>query len=209
MSRRRRKKKARDEKVTQPPLTPFIDVIFQMLIYFMLTMHFKELEGKLLSQLPRKKGLEPQPDVHPPLNDVRIFLCTEPSAIREHMNNKGRHEQRRKDGSVCTAFVELTELGALHKTERRPAMRAPNRRLYRLIGEKTREIWEITPDYWDENRRPPVILDADSEVPYEHVIGVLNACKEAGVPELEFVGNPRFGEFYGSGEKSQFKMEGE
>ena len=38
-------------------MTPMIDVVFQLLIFFMLSMHFKEVEGKLLSQLPKDKGL--------------------------------------------------------------------------------------------------------------------------------------------------------
>ncbi|MHC4605688.1 MAG: ExbD/TolR family protein [Planctomycetota bacterium] len=203
---KRRRKKLRDEKVSQPPLTPFIDVIFQMLIYFMLTMHFKELEGKLLSQLP-DKGPHQDPVLHPELNEVRIFLCSDPSAIREHMNNKGRHERRHKDASACTAFVELTEVGEVYMTELHPGRRAHNRRIYRTIGEKTRALSDVTFSYWHKGKKAPVILDADSEVPYEHIIGVVNACKEYDMENLEFVANPRFGEFYGSSEKSQFRME--
>ncbi|MHC4606521.1 MAG: ExbD/TolR family protein [Planctomycetota bacterium] len=207
MARKKRKKKDHDEKVDQPPLTPFIDVIFQMLIYFMLTMHFKELEGKLLSQLPKDKGLDPTPVNYPELHEVRIFLCTDPSTIREHMNNKGRHEKRRKPNDTVAVFVELTELGTVYKTEKFGAKKQHNKNIYRTIGQKTAELWNVTPSYWDEAKKAPVILDADSEVPYEHIIGAVNSCKENGIDNMEFVGNPRFGEFYGSGEKSQFQMD--
>ena len=59
-----------DEVATeQLNMTPMIDVVFQLLIFFMLTMQFKEIEGKLLSQLPKDKGLAPshvlQPDSIP------------------------------------------------------------------------------------------------------------------------------------------------
>ena len=54
---------------------------------------------------------------------------------------------------------------------------------------------------------PPIILDADSEVPYEHIIGAVNAIKAAGIDNIEFVGNPRFDAYYGSGSKDQFKKD--
>ena len=57
----------------------------------------------------------------------------------------------------------------------------------------------------DPTKRPPVILDADSEVPYEHIIGAVNACKEMDIHNIEFVGNPRHDKYYGSGQKGQFK----
>ena len=46
-------------------MTPMIDVVFQLLIFFMLTMQFKEIEGKLLSQLPKDKGLAPSHVLQP------------------------------------------------------------------------------------------------------------------------------------------------
>ena len=55
MARPRRKRRPAEDRVSQPPMTPLIDVIFQLLIYFMLTMHFRNVEGMLLSQLPKDK----------------------------------------------------------------------------------------------------------------------------------------------------------
>ena len=49
---RRRRGARLDDKFDEAPLTPMIDIVFQLLVFFMLTMQFKESEGKLLSQLP-------------------------------------------------------------------------------------------------------------------------------------------------------------
>ena len=55
--RRRRRAPGLDPKVDEAPMTPMIDIVFQLLIFFMLTMQFKEVEGKLISQLPKDRGL--------------------------------------------------------------------------------------------------------------------------------------------------------
>jgi len=41
----------------QPPLTPMIDVTFQLLIFFLLTMTFRQAEGQILGSLPRIGGI--------------------------------------------------------------------------------------------------------------------------------------------------------
>lgn len=55
MARRRRKYDT--ENNMQLNMTPMIDVIFQLLIFFMCSFHFKKLEGKIESHLPKDKGL--------------------------------------------------------------------------------------------------------------------------------------------------------
>jgi biopolymer transport protein ExbD len=157
-------------------------------------------EGTVACGIPRGHRHGP-PEIH----EVRIFLCADPKYIHEHMNDKARHERKKKNRGKCGAFVERTEIGTLYLSDMFPAKQGRNRRIYHLIAEKVTELVNLTPDYW--GRTPPVVFDADSEVPYEHVMGVLNACREIGVENLQFVGNPRFGEFYGSGEKSQFRMD--
>ena len=37
-------------------MTPMIDVIFQLIIFFMCSIHFKTLDGKFLTPLPKDKG---------------------------------------------------------------------------------------------------------------------------------------------------------
>lgn len=46
----------------QPPMTPMIDVIFQLLIFFML-MPTQTSEGYLTTNLPRNEGPNPKPQI--------------------------------------------------------------------------------------------------------------------------------------------------
>ena len=40
----------------QPPLTPMIDVTFQLLLFFLLTCEFREMEGFIPGSLPSRSG---------------------------------------------------------------------------------------------------------------------------------------------------------
>ena len=200
----RRRRLPDESKPDALNMTPMIDIVFQLLIFFMLSMHFKEVEGKLLSQLPKNKGMESTPVNTLEPKELRIVLCAG-GDWRTHLHDKGRHEKNDKDGSHCRALVEQLEIGDLFKTEAQPGKVAPNRAVYRALAAKAAELHAPLPR---AGASPvPVIIDADSEVPYEHIIGVVNACKEAKLDTVEFVANPRHDRYYGSYERGQFQRD--
>ena len=53
----KKKDLGRDE--CEMEMTPMIDVVFLLLIFFMCTLRFKTLEGKLAAYLPRDAGVNP------------------------------------------------------------------------------------------------------------------------------------------------------
>jgi len=56
-------------------MTPMIDVIFQLMIFFMCSIHFKSLEGKLYAYIPPDKGRPTEKyKPPPPIEEVRIKL---------------------------------------------------------------------------------------------------------------------------------------
>ena len=63
-------------------MTPMIDVVFQLLIFFMCSLHFKTLEGKMTSYLPKDKGLQSTAVVNPILNEVGVFLDFDKKVMR-------------------------------------------------------------------------------------------------------------------------------
>ena len=188
-----------DEPATESlNMTPMIDVVFQLLIFFMLTLHFKEVEGKLLSQMP-KVGIQSVDVPPPPREEVRIFVCAG-GTLDEHRSNKGRHEQQDKPSDACAIAVEGHRIGDVWRSESHGGKAAGNRALYRSAAARLRDVLDGM-----AGRKLAVILDADSEVPYEHVIGLINACKEVRVSDVEFTANPRHDRYYGSHEKGQFR----
>jgi biopolymer transport protein ExbD len=63
-----------DEQYVKMDMTPMIDCIFQLIIFFMCSIHFKSLEGKLYSYLPKDKGMAQTEVTDPVLDEVRISL---------------------------------------------------------------------------------------------------------------------------------------
>jgi biopolymer transport protein ExbD len=55
-------------------MTPMIDVIFQLIIFFMCSIHFKSLEGKLYAYMPLDKGPRATKQIEPPIDEIRIRL---------------------------------------------------------------------------------------------------------------------------------------
>ena len=63
-----------DQQLVKMDMTPMIDCIFQLIIFFMCSIHFKSLEGKLYSYLPKDKGMAQTEVTDPVLDEVRISL---------------------------------------------------------------------------------------------------------------------------------------
>ena len=63
----------RDRKSTiKMDMTPMIDVVFQLLVFFMCTIQFRTLEGRLSAYLP--KGVGPNPSAVEPLERVTLAI---------------------------------------------------------------------------------------------------------------------------------------
>jgi biopolymer transport protein ExbD len=76
-------RRARTEGRTENQLTSMIDVVFLLLIFFITTMSFRVIEGRLDTQLPKDKGGNPGEvvDLLEPL-DVHVELDpTEPEGF--------------------------------------------------------------------------------------------------------------------------------
>ena len=58
-----RKKRGKPKPKMQPPLTPMIDVTFQLLLFFLLTMTFRLEEGMIPGALPQKGAGESSIDI--------------------------------------------------------------------------------------------------------------------------------------------------
>jgi len=55
-------------------ITALVDIIFCLCIFFFCSFHFRQLEGKFESWLPKDRGVNATPVVKIDLEDIRIFL---------------------------------------------------------------------------------------------------------------------------------------
>ncbi len=69
-----RKKRGQSKPKMQPPLTPMIDVTFQLLLFFLLTFTFRQAEGLIPGSLPGHQGSSQDEPVPPIVIDVVVPL---------------------------------------------------------------------------------------------------------------------------------------
>jgi biopolymer transport protein ExbD len=192
-----------------PSLTTFSDVTFQLLIFFMLTIKFKQQEGNLISMLPKNPGPSPVSLPENELSEVRLSICADSITRRfdQHLGVKESHQENIAAlkqanpgvGEVCTAWLELNysrESYPLYRSEKYPSKIGENRRIYALLAEKAKTIrTQLKPSISGGQVR--IIIDCDGLVPWEHAFGLLNALQRIGVNDVEWGMNHRFDRYYG------------
>ena len=57
---------------TEMNMTPMIDIVFQLIIFFMLTMKFKEIDRRIDSQLPKDRGMAATSDFPEEFEKIKI-----------------------------------------------------------------------------------------------------------------------------------------
>jgi hypothetical protein len=208
---KKRAKQMQDQSIESPNLSTFSDVTFQLLIFFMLTIKFKQEEGNLISMLPKDKGLAATTVDTPELQEVRIYICADVinNRMDQHLGYKEKHQDFIMDlkkaghpiGDVCRCWIELNylknETYQLYRTEKFPSKYSENKKLYNQIADQVKTMRESVKSSRDPTKSAPVIIDCDGLVPWEHPFGFLNALQKRGIQDVEWAGNPRFDKYYG------------
>jgi biopolymer transport protein ExbD len=121
-------------------MTPLVDVVFLLMIFFLLTINFQKPEGVIHNELPRLDAQNRQ-DTTPDWETVRLRV----KLVRENQQLKIYLQER-----VVTTYDELLE----------------------YLNQLPNDIL--------------IIIEADGNVPYKHVIGVYNACLKSEKKDVVF-----------------------
>jgi hypothetical protein len=172
----RRKREIEENKPMEPPLTPMIDVIFQLLIFFMLTIQFKELEGEFLSHLPTDKGLQ---HIFTPPKDIEEVAITLVGKKFEKTDiTIGLARENRKFMGTLLRSVVPDLVRGFGRWKHDKNIRRKN---WEIIDKISQEVKRRINDI--QNRRPeqeeiPVKLYCKGDLPYEHVMDSITACRK-------------------------------
>lgn len=134
-----------------------VDIIFCLLLFFMCSLKFKELEGKMDSWLPENKGDKPSAVMNQPVEEIRVVLSFKRGGA------EGKPELQRA----------LRQRGI-------PPGREGDRLLEELVAKEYA-------DHRSLGRADiPVIIDAGPAVPWQAIIDVMNLAKKLEIPKIEF-----------------------
>jgi biopolymer transport protein ExbD len=155
-------------------MTPMIDVTFLLLIFFMCTLKFKTLEGKLAAYLPKDVGVNSSDD--PPIEKVEVVLRVINEGTKYKPVRAGETPTVLWDGTPNTRYI----YGSDRVIE------------YSIGPRRTRDLAEIqrvlTQLHQADTERPATI-DARPGTVYEDVVSVLDAAMNAEFSEVTFVGS--------------------
>lgn len=160
------------EEESELDMTPMIDVTFLLLIFFMCTLKFKTLEGKLSAYLPKDVGVNSSDD--PPIEKVEVMVRVKVQGTKINPRRKGEPK-----------VPWSGEPGSRYEYD-------DDRRIeYRIGPRKTEDLEEVfstlkTLHLNDPTR--PATIDARKGTVYADVVHVLDAAMDAEFKEVTFVG---------------------
>jgi len=151
-------------------MTPMIDVTFLLLIFFLCTIKFKVLEGKLSAYLPKDVGVN-QSDAEPKEKlEISIKVQQEGQRVFASGNERGQPY----DGTPGRRFEFV------------------GRKLTYSIGpRKTGKIDDIAKwlkDFYRKDPERPSTIDCRPGTVYGDMVPVLDAAVDAGFTDITFIG---------------------
>jgi len=170
------------------PLMPMIDVVFQLLIFFLFAMKFSGREGRLYAKLPMT-GIccAPEtPDV--PWHQVRIKLLwvqknnwlrrMTPEDYRRAQNDPSYRAYWTNNGmAVLKIRKDFLMRGGMNDPGAKPDWDALLARI-----ERAKRRFRPTRSF----PTLPVIIEGYELVPFQHIVTALNICIKAGIENITF-----------------------
>lgn len=161
-------------------LTPMIDVTFLILIFFMCTLKFKTLEGKLVSYLPTDRGLS-SAKAEIEKEDAEVEL----KVIDASEYNKPPIERTivfRRKGSN-TPFGKATGVRHDPSTGRVSGFMTEPASLFDDIAEYLKNVREASPD-------SKAKINSWPQVPHCYVVHILDLMMKSDFTDISYSGIP-------------------
>ena len=147
-------------------MTPMIDVTFLLLIFFLCTIKFKTLEGKLAAYLPKDVGVNTTEAE--PIEKVEILVKVDQEGRRMHP--KYANEPWSGEGRFQWVGRKMTyKIGP---------------RTFKDLG----ELEDRLKDLFEADDERPATIDSRAGTTYGDVVPVLDAAILAGFTNITFVG---------------------
>ncbi|MCH2103440.1 MAG: biopolymer transporter ExbD [Planctomycetes bacterium] len=166
------KKAAEDQ--CELEMTSMIDVVFLLLIFFLCTLKFKTLEGKLAAYLPKDVGVNTSEAEE--IEKVEIVVKVVSPGEKLDAYGKGPWDPSRDANGNQKRFSY-----------------GPGRRLSYAVGpRKMTDVSELQTrlaQIYKADSERPATIDSRPGTVYEDVVAVLDATLNAGFTQITFVGS--------------------
>jgi hypothetical protein len=157
-------------------MTPMIDIVFQLILFFLFNLRFKSLDYRIESQLPKDRGIVATNQIVDPIPAIKIALF------------------REFEDDPTKAYTKIKVAGAEYKLDnyqwtgnRKEDMATEDRRdtKFNSIQAKIAELFKANPQLKGEIDTPP---PKGASVPHADIMRVLDCFLGAGITDVNFVG---------------------
>jgi biopolymer transport protein ExbD len=152
------------------PITPMLDMAFQLLAFFVMTYHPSDLEGQMDLSLPSEQVSRPdnpKDSTDAPVDQKPIELPANLTVIvrtqMDDVNNGRISDLKLQDEAGSSPVESLEKLSAELKKQRETVENKDN-----------------------------IKIQADGKLKWEAVIQVMDVCQQAGFKNISFVPPPNF-----------------
>ena len=162
-------------------MTPMIDVTFLQLIFFMVTLKFKTLEGKLSAYLPKDVGVNSTEAE--PIEKVEVLVRVRVEGRKVTPDGLPYVDETGKSRFVWNRDPALGEVRVLEYSVMNKKTNDLNE-LAQTLKRIFREREKLMPD----GKKVPATIDPRFGTVYGDVVPVLDAAIDAGLTDITFVG---------------------
>jgi len=167
---------AMDESVLN--MTPMIDIVFQLILFFLFSLKFKSHEYRIESQLPRDRGIQATNQIVEDIPAVKVLL------FRLDEDDQAKARTKIKVGGTPEIILPAYQWSVTNKDidakieDQRDAV-------FHGIAATIRGLLNQNPKLKGEIETPP---PKGYAVPHGDVMRILDSFLEAGVTEVNFGG---------------------
>ncbi len=165
---------------TELNMTPMIDIVFQLIIFFLLSLKFKTIDQRIESMLPKTEGLEATPEFPPDEDKIKVKV------FRREIADPDKAYTLVKIDNAARFRLPAGWKGRLKESPDR--LRAYDRTIAAVQGaiQKRLAIYGNNPDaVKGEISAPP---PRGGTVPHGDVVALLDSFLHLGMTNVKFEG---------------------
>jgi biopolymer transport protein ExbD len=156
---------------TEPNLTPLLDVVLQLLMFFMMCVNFVNEQVNEDIRLPRSQAVKPMDKTDP---DV-LFVNVKPFALKDFQDRLpsdvlARVQDKFRDGDECILVPG------------KEPMRRNELRIW--LKQQYDDAKQIAEQRGAKDVNTAIVIRAHREADYDQVFGILQLCKNIGYRRL-------------------------
>jgi biopolymer transport protein ExbD len=159
-------------------MTPMIDIVFQLILFFLFNLRFKSLDYRIESTLPKDRGIQATPQIVQDIPNVKVSL------FRHDAEDPTKARTKIK---IAGAEIFLPNYQWTNNKKLDMAIEDERDKQFARVTAKIKDLFGSNKELKGEIDTPRPFGEA---VPHADVVRILDCFLQAGIKDVNFVGAP-------------------